>query len=368
MSRSTRRRLSAAFASMSVVAIAIAGCGSSSSSSGTGASGGGPSSGKKTYNIYLSNSYLGEGWRTQMVKSVQAVLTHSPLKGRANLTVINSDQNTPSSQIASLNNIILKKPDAIVIDPSSPPALQPVLQRACDQHILVVALDQPVNASCAYNVHMNFKTIGQEAAGWLAKTLHGKGTIFVDQGLPGSTVSTDLMTGYMGVIKQNPGISVASKFTSQFAPGPEQQAVASLLSAHPDVSGVISQGYVSGSFSAFKDAGHKLVPFAAFGYNGPMSDCATQSGATCFLATDPPWQSASALKVAIDVLDGKAQPKDQVLPSQCFSTNRVSPAGETCDAIKVGQNTFPKLSPGIVFPVSPPWTSPPLSIHEATGL
>jgi ribose transport system substrate-binding protein len=302
-----------------------------------------------------------------MVKSAQAVLGHDPLKGRANLTVVNSDQNTPSSQIASLNNIILKHPDAIVIDPSSPPALQPVLQRACDQHILVVALDQPVNVSCAYNVHMDFKQIGSQAAGWLAKTLHGKGKVFVDQGLPGSTVSTDLMDGYMSIIKQNPGMSVAAKFTSQFAPGPEQQAVSGLLSAHPDVSGVISQGYISGTFSAFKNAGHKLVPFAAFGYNGPMSNCA-QKGATCFLAADPPWQSASALKVAIDVLDGKTQPKDQILPSDCFATNGVSPDGASCGAIKVGENTFPKLSPDIVFPISPPWTSPPLTVHEATGL
>jgi len=144
--------------------------------------------------------------------------------------------------------------------------------------------------------------------------------------------------------------------------------VASLLSAHPDVSGVISQGYVSGSFSAFKNAGHPLVPFAAFAYNGPMSNCATQKGAACFLAGDPPWQSASALKVAIEVLDGKTQPKDQVLPSQCFATNGVSPTGETCDSVKTGVNTFPKLSPNIVFPVSPPWTTPPLTIHEATGL
>jgi ribose transport system substrate-binding protein len=352
-----------------LTAAAVAGCGSNSSG-GTSSSSGGASasSSKKTYDIYLSNSYLGEGWRTQMVKSAEAVLTKDPLKGRANLTVVNSDKNTPSSQIASLNNIILKKPDAIVIDPSSPPALKPVLERACTQHILVVALDQPVTASCAYNVHMDFKKIGEQAAGWLAKTLHGKGKVLVDQGLPGSTVSTDLMDGYMSVIKQNPGMSVAAKFTSQFAPGPEQQAVASLLSAHSDVAGVISQGYVSGSFSAFKNAGRKLVPFAAFGYNGPMSDCATQKGATCFLAADPPWQSASAVKIAIDVLDGKTQPRDQVLPSACFITNDVSPDGESCEAIKVGTNTFPKLSPDIVFPVSPPWTKPALTVHEATGL
>jgi ABC-type sugar transport system substrate-binding protein len=53
-----------------LTAAAVAGCGSNSSG-GTSSSSGGASasSSKKTYDIYLSNSYLGEGWRTQMVKS-----------------------------------------------------------------------------------------------------------------------------------------------------------------------------------------------------------------------------------------------------------------------------------------------------------
>jgi ribose transport system substrate-binding protein len=354
-------RAAATVAGLALVAAVAAGCGSDSGSSSSS----GSAKKKDTYNVYLSNSYLGEGWRTQMVKTAEASLKHAPLKGRVKLTVVTSEQNTPSSQIASLNNIILKKPDAIVVDPASPPALTPVLNRACDQGILIVGFDQSVGAKCAYNVHVDFPGIGRAQAEWMAKTLDGKGGVLQDQGLPGTSISKELVDNQKNVLKSSPGIKILDTFTSEFAPGPEQKAVSSLLAAHSDVAGVFSHGYISGSFKAFKNANRPVVPFAAFAYNGPMSDCATVKGATCYLAAAPPYQSAWGIKVAVDVMDGKKVTKDTLIPTECFTTNGISPTGEKCAKIEVGKNAFPEMSPDLVFPVSPPWTD--ISIGEVSG-
>jgi ribose transport system substrate-binding protein len=355
-------RTATTLAGLVLAAGAAAGCGGDDESSAAG----GAAGKQDKYTIYLSNSYLGEGWRTQMVKTAEASLNHEPLKGRVDLTVVTSEQNTPSSQIQSLNNIILQKPDAIVVNPSSPPALTPVLNRACDQDIVVIGFDQVVEAKCARSLHVDFPLIGRRQAEWMAKTLEGKGGVFQDQGLPGTTISTDLIESQKQVLaEQAPDIEILDTFTSEFAPGPEQKGVSALLAAHPDVAGVFSQGYVSGSFAAFKNAGRDVVPFAAFAYNGPMSDCATVEGAECYLAASQPYQSAWAIKLAVDVLDGKDVPKDTIIPSECFTTNGISPEGQTCEKIEVGKNAFPDMSPDLVFPVSPPWTD--ITVEEVSG-
>jgi ribose transport system substrate-binding protein len=321
----------------------------------------------KVYSIYYSTPFIGNGWRTQAIHTTQAVLKHQPLNGKAKVTIVVSAQNTPASQIASLNNIILQHPDAIVVEPSTPTALQGVIQQACNQHIVVTVFDSPLPNQCTHGWFMNFVSIGKTQAEWIAKTLHGKGNIFQDQGLAGTLVAQQIVQGENSVFKHYPGIKVIGKFYSQFAPGPEEQAVASLLAAHPNVDAVISEAYVTGTFTAFKNANHPIVPVASFAYNGPMVACATTKGATCFLASDPPFQAAYALRGAITILNGGTEPHLTYLNTFCFTTNGTSVPGEKCSPIIVGKNAFPKLSPELAAPVNPPWVSPPLTVKEATG-
>ncbi len=355
----------ATIAIIAITVVEVAGCGGTSKSSSTGSPGAAAKT--KTYSIYYSTPFIGNGWRTQAIHTTQAVLNHEPLKGRAHVTIAVSAQNTAPSQIASLNDIILKHPDAILLQPSVPAALQPVVQHACNAHIVVAVFDSPVPNACTYGTFMSFVTIGQSQARWIVQTLHGKGKIFQDQGLPGTLVAAQIVQGQDSVFKKYPGIQIVGKFYSQFATGPEEQAVSSLLAAHPDVTGVVTEAYITGSFKAFANAKHRLVPFAGFAYNGPMVDCGTVKGANCFLASDPPYQAAYALRSAIDVLDGKAAPHRTILPSQCFTTNGSSPPGETCAKIQVGVNAFPAGSSENASPVSPPWVQPPLTVKEATG-
>jgi len=329
--------------------------------------GGSAAAASKVYSIYYSTPFIGNGWRTQAIDTTKAVLTHEPLKGEATVTIEVSAQNTPASQIASLNNIILKHPDAIMVEPSTPSALQGVIQQACNDHIVVTVFDSPLPNQCTYGWFENFVSIGKTQAEWIATTLHGKGNIFQDQGLAGTLVAQQIVQGEDSVFKNYPGIKIIGKFYSQFAPGPEEQAVSTLLAAHPDVNAVISEAYVTGTFTAFKNAHHAIVPIAGFAYNGPMVACATTKGATCFLASDPPYQAAYALRGAITLLQGGKERHLSYLPTSCFTTNGTSVPGETCSKIAVGKNAFPSLSPELAAPVNPPWVTPPLTVKEATG-
>jgi ribose transport system substrate-binding protein len=67
------------------------------------------------YVIYLSNNFMGNDWRQQMIRVGQVAAGKDPLASRVDLRVENVE-NTVQAQINSLNNIVREQPDAILID------------------------------------------------------------------------------------------------------------------------------------------------------------------------------------------------------------------------------------------------------------
>ena len=96
----------------------------------------------------------------------------------------------------------------------------------------------------------------------------------------------------------------SAEYVSNYALGDEQAGVASLLAANPQIDGILTAGYGTGAIQALKDAGRPLVPIVMFAYNGSATACAEEPGLKCFIYTHPPYLSAEAIKLAVDILDG----------------------------------------------------------------
>jgi len=88
-------------------------------------------------------------------------------------------------------------------------------------------------------------------------------------------------------------------------------------------------------------------------------------GIQCAITSNPATLGAEALKVAVDVLDGKEVDKEVVLPSPAFSTNDAQVSGTTFEKIAVGKNAFPDLPPGATIPFSPSWAK--ITPEQAQG-
>lgn len=323
---------------------------------------------KKPYVIYLSNNYVGNDWRQQMLRSADIAAKKPPLAGRVDLKVEVVDT-TIQAQISSLNSIIRTKPDAILIDAGSGEALNPTIQKACDAGIVVVAFDQIVSAPCAYTMESDWVMAPQVEAEWMAAKLNGKGKILVDRGLAGAPISDQLQKGFEGVIKNYPGIEVVGYFNGNYALGPEQAGVAALLAAHPQVDGIFVQGYGAGAIKALQDAGRPIVPVTGSPFNLSTTTCLQTAGAQCILAPNPAYLSAEALKLAVDILDGKKPPEKAIKLHNAFLTtdpaqSKLFPEA-TMTKIAVGVNAFPDMAPGLFLPVSPDWVE--ITPAEAAG-
>ena len=323
---------------------------------------------EKKYTIYLSNNFVGNDWRQQMIRVAEIAVTKPPLAGRVDLKVENVE-NTVQAQINSLNNIIRAQPDAILIDAGSDTALNPTIKKACDAGIVVVSFDQVVSEPCAYALESDWDRIPAVLAEWMAKQLDGKGKVFVDRGLAGAPISARLQKGYEDVLAKYPEIEVIGYYNGEYALGPEQAGVASLLAAHPEVDGVLTQGYGTGAMKALQDAGRPVVPVTGFSYNGSGVACVETEGAKC-VGRQPGLARRRSGELAVDILDGNKPADRHVLVNADFLTtdpieSELYADNDTMQTLEIGKTAFPDIAPGVTLPISPSWME--ITPQEAAG-
>ncbi len=243
------------------------------------------------------------------------VANNAPYKGAVDLKVIVAEGD-PTAQIQSLQSIIATKPDAILLDASSSTALNPVLQQACADGIIVISFDQTVTEPCTYPVRERSEELYVSNAEWLAASIDYKGNIIRDLGLPGQPLSEISNDTTSTVWKQYPDIRVAATFEGNYAPGPSAKAVASILANDKNIQAVNSLAGSDGVIAAFLQAGVPLVPMNNTG------DIAVRTlelwkehkGEGTFqiqFADNPPTFGGYALEVAWRVLHGQ----DPSMPS-----------------------------------------------------
>ena len=145
--------------------------------------------------------------------------------------------------------------------------------------------------------------------------------------------------------------------------------IVTALAAHPDVNAILSQGYGAGAIKALEDAGRKLVPVIGGSYNISAVTCARIPGAACILGSNPPYLAAEAMKLAVEILDGKTPHEKHILVTGPFLTTNPAPLLHFSDAVmeklEVNKNAFPNLPPGLALPFSPNWAE--ITAQEAAG-
>jgi ribose transport system substrate-binding protein len=281
---------------------------------------------KSHYTFVVSNNFLGNDYRPQLLRLSKLTADLPPFKGRVTVKVVES-QPTTAAQLADLNNIIRTKPDAILLEPPDPTGVNSAIKRACDAGIVVIDVDQAATEKCAWTVAEDFYHAQYILGEWMGQALHGKGKIFVDDGLAGPDIAKTIEKGFLDGLKfQAPGVQVVAHYQGQFSNAPSQQAVSSLLVGNKDVNGISNQGYCSPVENALKAAGLQPLPVTCYGYNGELRECITNHW-QCGVSTGAPTGIQIAMKTALDILDGKANPpKNKVIPNPewIYVTNKSS--------------------------------------------
>ena len=280
-----------------------------------------PAKKQASYVIGVSNTLVGNGWREEMICSVKAQALAS---GKVTSVKVANRNGGPAEQNADLRNLISAGANAIVVNPSSPSALNAVIAQAASRGVEVVSVDQRVTAPQAYNATNDQVAYGRLGATWLFKQLKGKGNVVEMRGIPGVPADTDRHTGFKQALKKYPGIKVVKQtFTGwQFATGGKQ--ILDILNSGVKVDGVWTSGIDYTIVNAFKTAHKKLVPIVGADNNQFLKQLITVKGLRGIAVTNPATIGAVGTAMAIKLLDKQSVPKWVKLTPQVWDNKTAS--------------------------------------------
>jgi ribose transport system substrate-binding protein len=275
--------------------------------------------------IAFSNNYAGNSWRQAMLKSYDIVSKKMVADKvlAASDTFTTADKEVPT-QAAQIQNLILQGYNGIVINASSPDALNGAVKQACDAGIVVVSFDGVVTEPCAYRVVVDFKAMGIEEVEQMAKFQPKGGNLLEIRGLAGTSIDEAIHQGILEGVKKHPEFKIVGAVTGDWDQTTAQKAVATILPSLPDIVGVVDQGGDGyGAAQAIAAAG-KPRPTIIMGNRQDelqyWKEQKAKDGYTTWSASIAPGVSSLALWVAQQVLDGNDKiPHDLMVPYLAFT-------------------------------------------------
>jgi ribose transport system substrate-binding protein len=171
-------------------------------------------------------------------------------------------------QMSQVEDVIVKKPNAIVFTPVDYKALVPAVSKMNAAKIPVVnATDRSESGNFVAFVGASDYKLGLETGNSLVRALNGKGNLVIIEGVKGTLTNSDRVRGFNDAIKQAPGIKVLASQPGNYQRLQALQVMENLLQSHPQLDGVLAanDAMASGAIEALEGANRKAL---VIGING----------------------------------------------------------------------------------------------------
>ena len=233
-----------------------------------GCSGEAADGGKGGYKIALCNFSLGETWRYQMLAEFQQAAEQLKAEGVISEYYETNAEGEASKQVADMQDLIAKGVDGILIAPVNATACNDVISEAMAAGIKVVVFNSGCDpnftdyTSYVYQDNFDFGVINAQ---FVVDALGPDGgKVIALQGVAGNEINATRWAGAKSVFDQNPQIEIIAEANGNWDYADGKAATEALLSAHPQIDAVWSQGgaMTQGAIDAFVAAGRPLVPMS----------------------------------------------------------------------------------------------------------
>ncbi|GAB4391630.1 MAG: sugar ABC transporter substrate-binding protein [Kiloniellaceae bacterium] len=274
-------------------------------------------SNKKAPSVALSNAFLGNAWRRSMITAFEEAAAKAQEDGLISSWKVSNapGENSATEQIAQLKALLLEQPDILLVNPASPTTLNPTLQQACDQGIVVAVFDSATDLECAYLVTNSFGDWARLSTQAVIDAIGGKGNVIIARGVQGSPPEIEMYDVQTKLLKANPDVKVVGEIVSFCDSAKAQEALLSTIASLPEVDGVVGCGEGLGAVQAFQTAGRD-APVVAFAPSGrALKFWGEGNGAPGSVAVmSDPGQGVAALFTAINIYHGKNVPRITIFP------------------------------------------------------
>ncbi|AFG34307.1 D-ribose ABC transporter substrate-binding protein [Fervidobacterium pennivorans subsp. shakshaketiis] len=151
-------------------------------------------------------------------------------------------QDKPAKQLNDIEDLIQKKVDLIIINPTDSAAIVPAIEAANKAKIPVITVDRAA-AGGQVVVHIASDNVagGAMAARFIAEQLKGKGKVVMLVGIPGTSAARDRGLGFKTELKKYPGIQLVAEQVANFNRAEGMRVMENILQAYPDIDAVFAQ-------------------------------------------------------------------------------------------------------------------------------
>jgi ribose transport system substrate-binding protein len=290
---------------------------------------------KPPYRVALANGYIGNTWRIEMIKCLQAYAETPEIKPMIKELKIVSTGTDVAAQIGAVDNFINAGYDLVLINAVSSTAFKPVVERAKRAGVILISYDNTIDSDQIVAVNEDQVEAGRLMGQWIVKEMGTKGNVIEVRGVAGNPVDLDRHKGQHEIFDKNPDIKTV-EVVGNWDDGTAQKAVADAIAVHGKFDGMTCQGGTTGAVRALIDAKNPFIPVAGEAENGFRKLIAQHAseGLKGWSYGQSPALVALALKAGLAALQGNSLPQYISAPiPQC-----------EYQTMKAGVDYFPDLS------------------------
>lgn len=177
-------------------------------------------------------------------------------------------ENDPAKEAANLEDLIAKKVDALLINPTDAEAVVPSIGKANAAGIPVFTVDRAAAGGEIVSHIASDNVAGGKMAGEkLAELLDGKGKVVELEGITGTSSARERGQGFNEVIAGYPDIEVVARQTADYDRAKGLAVFENILAAQPEIDGVFAHNdqMILGAIEAAEAAGRlEEITFIGF--------------------------------------------------------------------------------------------------------
>jgi ribose transport system substrate-binding protein len=231
--------------------------------------------------------------------------------------VVMDSQDNPATEAKNIEDLIIKKVDALLINPTDSSAIAPSVFKANKAGIPVFTVDRSANSGEVVAHIASDNVAGGILAGeFLVKKINAKGKVVELEGIAGSSAAIDRGRGFNQVMSKNPGITVVAKQTANFNRAEGLRVFENILQAQPEIDGVFAHNdeMILGAIQAAQAAGREGIVFVGFDAVNDAVNAVKAGQLEATVAQQPAVIGELGVKTAVDYLNGKSVQKNIPVP------------------------------------------------------
>jgi ribose transport system substrate-binding protein len=182
--------------------------------------------------------------------------------------IVMDSQNDSAKEASNIEDLISKKVDAILVNPTDADAVVPSIKKANDAKIPVFTIDRGASGGTVVSHIASDNVAGGKMAGdFLGKALGSKGKVVELEGIAGTSAARDRGKGFNDVMAASyKDIQIVAKQTADFDRAKGLSVFENILTAQPEINGVFAHNdeMILGAIQAAEAAGRTGIIFVGF--------------------------------------------------------------------------------------------------------